>query len=537
MKSLAAILISPGLGRGKSWMMEDPLRRPLDKALLSETDIENEKRSLEAALAVVAEQIRATAKDVATQMTGELAEVFRAHEMMLESLLSNREFCVEIETGNASAEMVVQTVFARWETKFLRLKDPVFQSKVDDMADLFQRIMRELTGERETNLCERIPRGCILVTPRLLPSDVVGLTRQSVEAIVVEQLGKGSHAALLAREKGIPTLAGISVKSLGPIGTEVLVDSAQELVIVEPDEITRGAFEERLAKYKASLKYCQTRCRQPAVTTAGETISVFANIGSLETTEAAANGGADGVGLFRLEQLYLGQSQPPKSDQLLNDLRSILKPLQKKPVTIRLVDIGGDKVPPFLATAKGLNPLLGRRGVRLLLSNPDLLRAQLSALLRLSAEMPIKILVPMVTLASDMQEVRAVFEELIVQNSEISPPPPLGAMIETPAAALQISDLCAYSDFFSIGSNDLTQYALAADRENPEVDTYYDDTHPAVFSLIRSVIAAAEDKPVTLCGELASKEVAIPKLVKMGMRAFSVAPIQIPNVKELIRML
>jgi len=363
------------------------------------------------------------------------------------------------------------------------------------------------------------------------------MTRETVAGIIVEELGKGSHAALLVREKGIPTVAAGSqlFDELRESG-EMLVDALREQIILEPDQASSDAFNSRLEAYKRSITFCRTLCHEPAATLGGAVVGIMANIGSHETAEAAAQNGADGVGLFRLEQLYLGRDRPPDSDELFAELLGILKPLRGKAVTIRLLDIGGDKLPRFMDRREDRNSLLGRRGVRFLLAHPELVRRQLKALLRLSAEMEIKILVPLVTLRADMQAVRTLFDELAASEG-IAAPPPLGAMIETPAAALRLEDLCEVSDFFSIGSNDLTQYTLAAARENPEVNDYYQDTHPAVLGLVKMIVEAAGSKAVTLCGELAGREEAIPQLIALGLRSLSVAPIQIPFVKQQIRTL
>jgi phosphoenolpyruvate-protein phosphotransferase len=537
MKALPATAISSGLARGKVWIPKDPLAISADEASAAPRDTMVETKRLDRALAEVKSELRAAADQVSAQMSETLAEIFRAHELMLDSLLSSREFYSEMESSGISSELAVRRVFQRWEAKFLRIENPVFRSKADDLADLFRNILQALGNGTTGSATDQIPSESIVVTRRLLPSDVIPLSQETVAAIVVEELGKGSHAALLVREKGIPTVAGV-IHLFDELheGEEVLVDVSHEEIILEPDQASSDAFNKRLEAYKESIKFCRALCHQPAVTLGGAVIGIMANIGSHETAEAAAQNGADGVGLFRLEQLYLGRDRPPDSDELFAELLGILKPLRGKSVTIRLLDIGGDKLPRFMDRREDRNSLLGRQGVRLLLAHPELARRQLKALLQLSGEMEIKILVPLVTLPADMQAIRTLFEEVIASEA-IAAAPPLGAMIETPAAALRLEDLCAVSDFFSIGSNDLTQYTLAASRENPEVDDYYQDTHPAVLRLVKMIVEAAGSKEVTLCGELAGREEAIPQLIELGLRSLSVAPIQIPFVKQQIRTL
>jgi phosphoenolpyruvate-protein phosphotransferase len=537
MKVLSATAISPGLARGKIWIPKDPLAIGADADSAETVDATVETRRLGRVIEEVKTELRAVADQVGAQLSEDLAEIFRTHEMMLDSFVSSREFDLEIESGGISAERAVRRVFKRWEAKFLRIENSVFRSKADDLADLFRKILQALGKDTGGPASDQFPNGCILVTRRLLPSDVIPMSRETVAGIVVEELGKGSHAALLVREKGIPTVAGAAglFDELRE-GEEALLDASREQIVLGPDQASSDAFNLRLEAYRESIKFCRTQCHEPAVTLGGAVIGIMANIGSHETAEAAAQNGADGVGLFRLEQLYLGRDRPPDSDELFAELLGILKPLRGKCITIRLLDVGGDKLPRFMNRDEDRNSLLGRRGVRLLLAHPELVRRQLKALLQLSAEMEIKILVPLVTLTGDMQAIRALFDELVASQS-IATPPPLGAMIETPAAALRLEDFCPFSDFFSIGSNDLTQYTLAAARENPEVNEYYRDSHPAVLRLVRMVVEAAGSKEVTLCGELAGREDVIPQLVAMGLRSLSVGPIQIPFVKQQIRSL
>ena len=537
MKVFSATSISSGLARGKVWMRKDPLAMRGDETSGAPREAIIEKRRLENAITTVKSELRAAADQVSTQMSAELAGIFSAHELMLDSLLSSREFYAELESSGISAELAAQRVFQRWEGKFLRIDNPLFRSKADDLADLFRRILRSLSRGTMEVASDEVPRGSILVTERLLPSDVIPLSRETVAGIVVEELAKGSHSALLVREKGIPTVAVVSPRfDELPESAEVLVDAAREEIVLEPDQETSDAFDIRLAAYKESIRFCRVLCHEPAKTLGGAVVTIMANIGSNETAEAAAQNGADGIGLFRLEQLYLGRDRPPDSDELVTELLGILKPLRESSVTVRLLDIGGDKVPRFMERFEDRNSLLGRRGVRFLLRHPELVHAQLRALLRLSKRMKIKILVPLITLPADMRAIRVFLDELTASES-VDSPPPLGAMIETPAAALRVEDFCQYSDFFSIGSNDLTQYTLAAARENPEVDDYYQDMHPAIFGLLKMIVEGAGNKPVTLCGELAGREEAIPQLIALGLRSLSVAPLQIPFVKQQIRSL
>jgi phosphoenolpyruvate-protein kinase (PTS system EI component) len=279
---------------------------------------------------------------------------------------------------------------------------------------------------------------------------------------------------------------------------------------------------------------CKGECRKPAVTRDGQTISVEANLAAHASVEAVIENGADGVGLFRIEELYFTRVLPISEEELFLELKRLVAPLREKPVTIRLLDVGGDKAIPSLRLPFESNPLLGKRGVRLLLNYPQLARTQLRSLLRLSQSQDVRILVPMVTFERDMQQIRellaAVAHEMSIQNL-----PPLGAMIETPAAALTVGQIATHADFLSVGTNDLTQYTLAAGRDNATVSEYYDDTHPSMIRLLGIILAEASGKPVTICGEMAGREEVVPKLLELGFRALSISPPLIPTTKQLIR--
>ena len=479
-------------------------------------------------------ELEESARRVSEQIDPSLAEIFRAHKLMLESLLSSDEFERELRGSLTSASEAVKRVFRKWEAKFATIKDETLRQRTDDILDLARRVLRQLEGADVFGLAT-MPAGSVLVTQRLLPSDVVGLSPRDVKAIVVESLGQGSHAALLAREKSIPILAGFpGLLSQIRRGDEVLVDAFREALIISPNLETRRDFEQRVGNYRASLLTCKGECGKAAVTRDGQTISVEANLAAHAGVDTVISNGADGVGLFRIEELYFARELPPSEAELFSELQHLVAPLREKPVTIRLLDIGGDKAIPSLRLPFELNPLLGKRGVRLLLDYPQLARTQLKTLLRLSQAQDIRILVPMVTLERDMQQMRELLVA-VAHEMGIEKLPPLGAMIETPAAALTVGEIVRHADFVSVGTNDLTQYTLVAGRDNAAVSDYYQETHASMLRLLGIIIEEASGKPVSICGELAGREEVIPTLLEIGFRALSVSPPLIPTTKELIR--
>ena len=526
--------ISPGLASGTVWVSGDILDCSSQTHRIELHQVDAEMERIRRAFVQVEAELEESARRISEQIDPSLAEIFRAHRLMLESLLSSNDFEKELRGSLTSAAEAVKRVFRKWEAKFAAIQDETLRQRADDILDLARRVLRQLEGADAFGLAA-MPAGRVLVTQRLLPSDVVALSPRDVKAIVVESLGQGSHAALLAREKGIPTLTDLpGLLSQIRSGDEALVDAFREALIISPSPETRRDFDQRLEHYRASLLTCKWQCHRPAITRDGQKISVEANLAAHASVEAVVENGADGVGLFRIEELYFTRELPPSEEELFSELQHLVAPLREKPVTIRLLDIGGDKAIPSLRLPFESNPLLGKRGVRVLLDYPQLARAQLKSLLRLSQTQDIRILVPMVTFERDMQQIRellvAVAAEMGIQKL-----PPLGAMIETPAAALTVGQIARHADFLSVGTNDLTQYTLVAGRDNATVSTYYEDTHPSMLRLLGIIIGEASGKPVTICGEMAGREEVIPTLLEIGFRALSISPPLIPTTKELIR--
>jgi phosphoenolpyruvate-protein phosphotransferase len=535
-RSLLGSRISPGLAIGTAWVSGDILECSAQALKINSEQIEAEMARIRGAFLDVRTELEESARRISEQFDPKLAEIFHAHQMMLDSFLSSNEFETELRDSLFTAAQVVRSVFRRWEGKFAALENEAFRVRADDILDLARRVLRRLEGVDAFGLAS-MPAASVLVTQRLLPSDVVSLSRRDVAAILVESLGQGSHAALLAREKGIPVIAELP-NLVGQIesGEVLLVDAFAAVVVISPTEETRQTFEQRLESHRASSSRSKGDCRAPAITRDGHAISVEANIGAHDDIEMVLENGADGIGLFRIEQLYLARELLPSEEELFHDLEAVLGPLADRPVTIRLLDMGGDKPLPSVRMRPEANPLLGKRGVRLLLAFPQLVETQLRALLKLSRQQAIRILVPMIVLERDMSRIREIFEAIAREIGQESLPP-LGAMIETPSAALTVADIARHSDFLCIGTNDLTQYTLAVGRDDATVSEYYIDDHPALLRLLGIIIQEAGDKSVTICGELGGREEAIPSLLRLGFRALSIAPPLIPATKDLIRSL
>ena len=530
---LAGSSISPGLAMGRVSLVGDifEYRRPPRPA--ADLDSEIEWARVQSAFAATRQDIAEAVARVEREVSSEVADVFRAHQMMLDGLLASGQIIAQLREPGVDASRAVRRVFRAWAQKFEALSDPAFQQRADDVADLGRRVLRHLEGDDPHQLAW-LPEGAVVVGRRILPSDVITLSERRVAAILVESLGQASHAALLAREKSIPTIVVAAVAEQLHDGDDVLVDAYDGVVLIDADAPARTEFERRVVEYQARLARCNITCHQPARTADGMLIRVEANLGTRRDVELALGNGADGVGLFRTEQLYLGRELPPTEDELFEEMQATAAPLRDRPLTIRLLDVGGDKPLRFLHTPKEANPSLGVRGIRLLLRQPALLRTQLAVFARLSRAQEVRVLVPMVTLEDDIRRTRELFEE-VCTAIHLESRPAFGAMIETPAAALAISTIAPHVDFLSVGTNDLTQYTFAAGRDDPNVNDYFQDGHAALLRLLEIIVADAADLPVTLCGELASREELLPRLLAIGLRSFSIAPPLIPAMKERIR--
>jgi phosphoenolpyruvate-protein phosphotransferase len=526
--------IAPGLAVGPAWVVSDPLHWGGPTTPIGKDDIEKELIRLRHAFEETLAELEQYARRIEREFDATLAGVFRAHGEMLRSLFASGELERELRESLLTAEAVVGRVLQRWHRRIAAVENPTLRQRADDVLDLGRNVIRRLRGEQGAGF-QAVPEGSILVAQQLLPSDVVLMPRSRVAAVVVEALGQGSHAALLAREKGIPTVAGFP-GILSRIGsrTELLVDGFRGTLVVAPQEGTRTEFQERIANWRAARVRCQAACHQPARTLDGQRIDVEANVGIAEDMELALDNGADGIGLLRIEQLYFARPSPPTEEELLSELERLIAPFGNRRVTIRLLDVGGDKPLPYLGMPPSPNPSLGRRGVRLLLDYAQLVRTQMGAILRLAQDHPVQVLIPMVTLEDDIRRMRETFDALCAER-KIKTAPAFGAMVETPAAALAIPTLARYVDFFSVGTNDLTQYTLAASRDDAAVNDYYLDSHDSVLRLLGIILADAIGRPVSLCGELAGREALVPRLLGMGFRSLSIAPSLIPTTKALIR--
>ena len=524
--------LSPGLGEGKTFVYRDVLSRLDEVYDIEESQVKEELSRFNLVVERITDELSDLVGSVKQEMDANLSAVFDAHIIILQDPSLKTEVENEVSNEMISAGSAVRTVFRRWERRFRSMEAEVARQKADDVHDLARQLISSLAGIRGHAL-EDLPIGSVLVAARLLPSDTIFLAHRKASAALVEVGGPASHAALFAREIGLPCLTGIkNILETVPANTYALVDAESAEAIVNPKQAQKRLFQAKRERSRHASVAAQAHSHESAVRRDGKVISVLANIGCQDDTLRAIKNGADGVGLYRIEQVYLQRQAPLETIVLVEEMTRVLSPAKDLPVCVRMLDVGADKPLPCMESAHEANPCLGRRGIRFLLEYPDLLQTQLSALLQLSSEFDLSILVPMVTLPRDIITVRkhliTVRKHLneIAQQSRINTLPKLGAMIETPAAALSARELAQHADFLSFGTNDLTQYIFAAYRENAAVDGYF---------LLKTAHDDAPDVPLSICGELASRPEHSAKIMQCGITSLSVAPPLIPKIKEAVR--
>lgn len=468
--------------------------------------------------------------EAASEGEGQVADIFTAHRAILEDPSLVDAALARIDLGEGAAFAILAAAEA--QAGILRASgESRIAERGADLLDVGERIAHAILGTRAD--MAQPPAGAILLADDLLPSQFAALDTGRIAGIALVRGGPTAHVAILAAGIGLPMIValGAPLEAVAE-GTSLLIDCNAGFLRVDPDAHARAGLETAMARRAAVEARARTIGAAAVATADGVPVSVQANCGSVADAQAAMAAGADGCGLLRTEFLFLERTAAPDIDEQSATYRAIFAALPERPVTVRLLDVGGDKPAPYLALPAEENPALGLRGIRVALSRPEILEAQLSAILSLTAPGPLRIMVPMVASAGEMAAVRAVLDKLRGDKAVA-----LGAMVETPAAAIGADLIAAEADFLSIGSNDLTQYALAADRGNAAVAAMLDGLHPAVLRLIAETCTRAGSTPVSVCGGLAADPMAAPILIGLGVRTLSVPPAQLAVTKALVTTL
>jgi phosphoenolpyruvate-protein phosphotransferase (PTS system enzyme I) len=535
--------VSQGIGFGVAYVREAGIDEVIEY-FLEEKDIPKELDRLEKALQKSREQLtklRQKANLLPAAAAEELGYLLDAHIHMLKGSRLVRGIEIHIRNHAINAEAAVQHVLSEITEGFKALDDAYIASRQSDIHQVAARLVRNLT-DSPYQLFQNLPENSIIIAEELTPADTALMDPKTVAGFAAVLGGAESHTAIMARALGLPAVLG-ATGLIGSIATgdEVIIDGDAALVIVNPTEQTYQHYQARAADNEKKIHRLAHLRDRAAQTKDGVSVTLEANVELPLEVEMVLANGAEGIGLLRSEFMYMNRETLPSEDDQYESFKELLIRMDGKPVTVRTLDIGADKISTTLSErfGKSISSPLGLRGVRLSLNQPQLLETQFRAILRASLHGPIRILLPMVTSTTDVRQARRILHKVAnrMRDDGHQLPqylPPLGAMIEIPGAALSADALAQVCDFFAIGSSDLTMYTLAADRSDEQVAHLYDPLHPAVLRLIQfSVQAALRNKiPVSLCGEMAGNPRYATLLLGMGIRDFSMSASNIPRVKQ-----
>ncbi|WP_169087639.1 phosphoenolpyruvate--protein phosphotransferase [Paenibacillus sp. PL91] len=538
--SLKGIAASPGIAIARAYHLAAERFLPVRQSI---QDSASEVERFRQAVAITQGEVEAIRASAEERLGADKAEIFEGHLMILEDpdLIEAIELKIADEAINA--EFALHEVSQSFIELLQSMSDELLRGRAVDIEDVAGRIMSHLRGVPHVDLAN-LAEECIIVARDLTPSDTAQLNLDFVRGFVTEVGSRTSHSAIMARSLEIPAIVGIgpAIHDIPAHGV-IVMDANEGLVLTEPTA-------EELASYQAKKQKDDSRRVElsklkdkATLSKDGKQVELAANIGKLEDIQRAIDNGAEGIGLFRTEFLYMGRSSLPTEEEQFTSYKYALEKMNPKPVVIRTLDIGGDKELPYMELPKETNPFLGQRALRLCLDRQDLFRTQLRALLRASRFGNLKIMFPMIAVLEELLEAKKLLEEekqkLIAEGVQLAEHIEVGMMVEIPAAAVSADLFAPEIDFFSIGSNDLIQYTMAADRMNETVSYLYQPWHPSLLRLIRFVIQAAEKegKWVGMCGEMAGDQTAIPLLLGLGLHEFSMSAGSILQARELIGQL
>lgn len=529
---------SAGIGIGKVAIVEDV------QLVIKKETVANPQTELERFKAALMQSIKETgalAADLATRVGEKEAEILNGHLMLLSDPMLTGEIESTITNESVNSEYAIERTCNTYADMFASMGDELMQQRATDMRDIKTRMQKVLMGVESVDIAS-LPAGTIIVAKDLTPSMTAGINPQNVTGIVTELGGRTSHSAILARALEIPAVVAVAdflshVKN----GDQVVLDGSDGSVYVNPDSAVMGEYEAKRDAFLKEKKELEQYIGKPTVTRDGVHVELVANIGKPEDVDKVLQYDGEGVGLFRTEFLFMDRNAMPTEDEQFEAYKKVAVALNGKPVIIRTLDIGGDKEIPYMGLEKDENPFLGYRAVRFCLDRKeDVYKPQLRALLRASAFGNIKIMVPLVTCIDELRQVKAIIEELkteldschVPYNKDIQ----VGIMVETAAASLIADIFAKEADFFSIGTNDLTQYTMSVDRGNDKVSYLYSPLNPAVLRSIKRVISCGREAGIMvgMCGEAASDPMMIPLLLAFGLNEFSMSASAILKSRKLI---
>ena len=529
---------SAGIGIGKAVIVEEAeLVITRNEVADAEAEIQRFKGALEKTIAATQKM----ADDLASRVGEKEAEIMQGHMMLLSDPMLTGEIENSVKNDKVNCEFAIENVCNMYADMFASMGDELMQQRATDMRDIKVRMQRTLMGLESVDV-SLLPKGSILVAKDLTPSMTAGINPENVSGIVTELGGKTSHSAILARALEIPAVVAVNgLMDAVKDGDKVVLDGSTGEVFVDPEASVEKEYEEKRKQFLKDKKELEKYIGQPSVTKDGVQVEIVANIGKPEDVDKVLQYDGEGVGLFRTEFLFMDRTAMPTEEEQFEAYKKVAIASNGKPVIIRTLDIGGDKEIPYMGLEKDENPFLGYRAIRLCLDRKeDIYKPQLRALLRASAYGNIRIMIPLVTCIDELREAKALIEEIKAEldekNIAYKKDIQVGIMVETAAASLIADIFAKEADFFSIGTNDLTQYTMSVDRGNKKVSYLYSTFNPAVLRSIRHIIACGREAGIMvgMCGEAASDPMMIPLLLAFGLNEFSMSASAILRVRKMV---
>ena len=539
--TLQGIAASDGIAIAKVYTLTEP---DLTVTKVTVEDSEKEVSRLDDALAASIKDVELIKETALKNLGEEEAQVFDAHLMVLSDPELIGQVKDSITSNKVNAESALKEVTDMFISIFAGMEDnPYMQERAADIRDVSKRVLAHLLGVKIPSPAT-IKDEVIIVAADLTPSDTAQLNRQYVKAFVTDIGGRTSHSAIMARSLEIPAIVGTKeVTSIAKDGDIIIVDGLSGDVFLNPSEEVVAEYRAKAEAFAAQQAEWEKLKDSKTYTKDGHQVELAANIGTPKDLEGVVNNGAEGVGLYRTEFLYMDSHEMPTEEDQFEAYKAVLEGMNGKPVVVRTMDIGGDKELPYLPLPHEMNPFLGYRAIRISLNEPEMFRTQLRALLRASVYGKLRIMFPMIATLNDFRGAKALLEEekakLIAEGVAVSDDIQVGIMIEIPAAAVLAHQFAKEVDFFSIGTNDLIQYTMAADRMNERVSYLYQPYNPSILTLIKHVIDSAhkEGKWAGMCGEMAGDQTAVPLLVGLGLDEFSMSASSVLKTRSLIAKL
>ncbi|MDQ0208046.1 phosphoenolpyruvate--protein phosphotransferase [Alkalicoccobacillus murimartini] len=537
---ITGIAASQGIAIAKAYVHEEP-DFTISSSEASDPNAEIER--LEGALSLSKEELAAIKDKTEQNLGADKAEIFAAHLLVLSDPELIDSVKDKITNEKRNAEYALNEVADQFITIFENMDNEYMKERAADIRDVTRRVIGHLLGIEAGSLAT-ISEETIVIAEDLTPSDTAQLNPVFIKGFATDIGGRTSHSAIMSRSLEIPAVVGTKeATKLVKTGDLVVVDGIDGEVVINPSEDELASFEQKKADFQKQKDEWAKLVNDQTTTSDGEHVELAANIGTPKDLDGVISNGAEGIGLYRTEFLYMGRDNLPSEEEQFEAYKEVVERMEGKPVVIRTLDIGGDKELPYLDLPKEMNPFLGFRAIRLCLEQPELFRVQLRALLRASAYGNLKIMFPMIAVLEELRQAKALLNEekdkLISEGVQVSDSIEVGIMVEIPSTAVASPQFAKEVDFFSIGTNDLIQYTFAADRMNEQVSYLYQPYHPAILRLVDMVIKAAhkEGKWVGMCGEMAGDEVAIPLLLGLGLDEFSMSATSIlPARSQLLKL-